>query len=272
MQTITEKPKVAETVDRKPLLIETEKGQRSVLNYINSGQITLAKAPTFKATEKIIWDILNAVQINPTTGVPKFPERGPSAIILDSVSALNSVTIQDIVMENPKGLWDNRAKLQASQPTWGMLGGLVTRLMRTARALNIPLIITAAEQEREDKVSGLVTHFPALNPQVLTDLVYNSDTVLRVYRTAGKRVVRCQPDDHYYAKIRVPDNLPPAPDYIANDDPNSWAPVIKKLNSTTGGLFAPMDESGELSPVLLYGMSGVGKTRLAVELALSVTK
>lgn len=267
-QTKAETPPEARA--RKPLLIETEKGQRSVLNYIKTGQVDLEKANSFKAAEKVVWDLVARVGIDSKTGAPKHPELGPSAIVLDSVSALNSVTIQDIVLENPNGLWENRTRLQASQPTWGMLGGLVTRLMRTARALNIPLIITAAEQEREDKLNGTITHFPALNPQVLTDLVHNADTVLRVYRTAGKRVVRCQPDDHYYAKIRVPDNLPPAPDYFANDDPNSWAPTIKKLNSVTGGLFEPMDESGDISPVLLYGMAGVGKTRLAVELALSI--
>lgn len=245
----------------KPILIDTEKGRRSVLSFINSGAIELAKAPTFKAAEDVIWKL---------QGTGMFNNVHPSAIILDSSSALAATTIQDVVMENPKGLWENRAKLQASQPTWGMMGGLITRLMRVSRSLNIPLIITAAEQEREDKVSGLITHFPALNPQVLTDLVYNSDTVLRVYRTAGKRVVRCQPDDHYFAKIRVPDNLPPAPDYFANEDPASWAPTIKKLNQITGGLFVPLDDTGELSPVMLYGMPCVGKTRLAVELALSV--
>lgn len=245
------------TKGKPPLYIDTEKGRRSVLNFIKTGQISLFTADTFKDAEKAIWEITRS-------------KDKPRGIILDSASALATKTIQDVVLENPTSLWDNRSRLQASQPTWGMMGGLMMRLMRVSRSLNIPLVITAAEQERTDEISKLVTHFPALNPQVLTDLVYNSDTVLRVYRTAGKRVVRCQPDDHYFAKIRVPDNLPPAPDYIVNDDANSWKPVIKKLHEITGGLFAPLDDSGEISPVLLYGMSGVGKTRLAVELLLSV--
>ncbi|MGH7745892.1 MAG: hypothetical protein ACREQ5_14095, partial [Candidatus Dormibacteria bacterium] len=110
------------------------------------------------------------------------------------------------------------------------------------------------------------------SPMVLSPLVYGSDMVLRVYRTAGKRVIRTQPDSHYYAKMRIPDEMPEAPDYIVNASEKNWSSSIEQLHKITGGFFKPLDSSGALCPILLYGASGVGKTRLAVEMLLSLGK
>jgi hypothetical protein len=244
-------------ITNKPLLIDAEKGRKSVLGYIQRGDIQCLKVDKFPEAENIIWQIWKSTV-------------KPAGIVFDGVSALASKTIQDVVMDNPTAIWDNRARLQASQPTWQQQANVILRLLRVSRALNIPLVLTAWEQTREDELTKVSTHFPSVNPALLTDITHNADTVLRVYRTAGRRMVRCQPDDNYYAKIRVPDNLPPAPEYIENKSDKDWAPTVDRLKVVSGGLFKPLDDSGELSPMVLYGLSGVGKTRLAVELILSV--
>lgn len=256
----------------KPLYIDIEKGRRSVLGYIQSGKVDLRACNSFEEVEKVVLGLVAQVKWD-VKGVPQWTGKNPAptAIIFDSISKLAKITLQDVTLENPSSLWANRTRLAASTPGYGQLGNLLLRLMRFARALNIPLILTAGERIRENQVTGATTYFPDFTPEILSGFMHDCDTVLRLSRTAGTRVARLQPDDNYYAKIRVPDNLPPAPDIVSNPkDKTDWTETIKRLDTITGGIFAPLDESGEISPVLLYGTAGVGKTRLAVELALSL--
>ena len=263
----------------KVIYIDVEKGRRSILGLLKGGRIDLRSCDTFLDVEKVVFELVRQVKWRKEMrdgkeiAIAEWKGAGPkpAAVILDSGSRLAKVTIQDITSENPQALWTNRTRLAASQPGYGQLSGLLLRLVRFARALTIPLIIIAGEKVRHNDTTGVDTYFPDFTPEVLADFVHNCDMVLRLSRTAGTRVIRTQPDDNYYAKIRVPDNLPPAPDVIPNPkDKTDWSESIKKLNTATGGLFSPLDESGEISPLLLYGTAGVGKTRLAVELALSL--
>lgn len=248
-----------------PLLIDTERGSKSVRGSIEAGKIKRVHAQKFYDVEKIVWQLESD------------KKNRPAGLILDTINALATVTIQDVVKENPNGLWANRGSLKASYNDFGQSNGLIIRLLRVARALKIPVIICAHDGEREDDASGLTMHFPDLPRQLRGDLVGNADTVLRLSRSSalveiegqrypkGTRLIQCMPNDTVYAKIRVPDNLPPAPDVIGNTSAENWKPAIDKLNKVTGGLLAP-DEFGEISPVVIYGAPGVGKTRLAVEL------
>lgn len=268
-------PKTAESAPPKtapvPLLLDTERGSKSVRGSIEAGKIERAHVRTFLDAEKVVW------------ALERKQRPMPSGLILDTINALAAVTLQDVVKENPNGLWANRASLKASYNDYGSSNGLIIRLLRVARAFKIPVIITAHDGEREDDDIGATMHFPDLPRQLRHDVIGNADTVLRLSRSSnmvkmgsetypkGTRLVQCMPTDTVYAKIRVPDNLPPAPDVIGNTSASDWKPVIAKLNTVSGGLLAPDDE-GEISPVILYGAPGVGKTRLAVELLLQNEK
>lgn len=255
----------------KPLLIDTERGSKSVRGSIEAGKIDRVHVRKFTELEKIVWDL----------------ERGrtakPSGMIFDTINSAYTGTLQDVVKENPSGLWANRTALKASYNDFGQANDLFMRLLRVARNFKIPFIITAHDGEREDADMGVTMHFPDLPRQLRHDVISNADTVLRVTRSAnivkigsetypkGTRLIQCSPSDAVYAKIRVPDNLPPAPDVIGNTSAENWAPAITKLHKVSGGLFAPDDE-GEISPVIIYGAPGIGKTRLAVELLLTEQK
>lgn len=266
--TAVPKPEAATTA---PLLIDTERGSKSVRGSIEAGKIERVHVRKFVDLEKIVWEL------------ERRQRPRPRGLILDTINAIYTVTIQDVVKENPNGLWANRTALKASYNDFGQANDLCMRLLRVARAQRIPFIITAHDGEREDADMGVTMHFPDLPRQLRHDIVQNADTVLRFSRSSnivkvgtetfpkGTRMIQCMPSDSVYAKIRVPDNLPPAPDVVANTSTTDWKPAIAKLDKISGGLLAP-DEEGEISPVVVYGIPGVGKTRFAVELLLTDQK
>lgn len=244
-----------------PILIDTEKGHRSVSGFIKRGELRLVEARSFKAVEKVIWEIESA------------PIK-PRGIILDTITNFAATTILDVTKETPRGqIWENRTSLQSTQQQWGIMGGIIIRLLRVARSFGIPVYLTSHEGERYDEAAGISRHFPDLNNMLLKDVVQNADAVLRVYRSsamfeadgkrynAGTLAVRVMPNEQFYAKIRVPDDLPVPPAVLGNSSPNDWKPVVKRLYELTGGL----------ESVVIYGAPGVGKTRLAAELATYVS-
>jgi hypothetical protein len=243
-----------------PLIIDTELGTRSVSGFIQRGEVVVKQAESFKEVEKIVWGI-------------EASKTRPAGVVLDTVTSLASKTSFDVGHESiPKnGIWEGRFNLATTQPQWGVMSTCLILLARVCRSFGVPLIFTAHEGERHDEASGSTLHFPDLNPMLLKDLVQNADAVLRVSRSstifesegkrfpAGSRAIRCSPDEKYYAKIRIPDDAPSAPNLIGNDDPKSWKPAIERLWEIA---------QGPLHCIVIYGAPGVGKTRLATELVM----
>ncbi|MDE2103292.1 MAG: hypothetical protein KGL39_38990 [Patescibacteria group bacterium] len=229
------------------------------------------KILSYYEAEKIVWDIESS-------------KVKPAGIILDSITGLVTAASYDVAHEDiPRGkIWSSRFSLATSQPNWGVMTTTIVLLNRVCRSMGIPFIMTAQEDERRDEASGKDMHFPQVNPAVRGDIIPMSDAVLRVSKSssvfesagkrfaAGDRVIRCQPNDEIYAKCRVPDDAPPAPDVIGNEIKDekgqpvlNWQPALNRLWVAT---VLPLDT------VVIYGRAGVGKTRLAVELVLYYAK
>lgn len=256
MQTATKPAQPAATLDDAPVIIDTEKGTKSVAGFARRGQIKIVPAHSFKEVENAVWAIEGA-------------KTKPRGIVLDTITGLVGVAILNVVRETPRNqIWENRSMMQATKQHWGQMGGIVVRLLNVARSCGIPFIITAHEGEREDEVAGTTRHFPDLNKFVRSDVVNNADMVARVYRSsslfeadgkrypAGSLAVRIMPTEQYYAKIRVPDDAPVPPAVLGNDSKTDWKPVVERLFALTEGF----------ETAVLYGEPGVGKTRLATEL------
>lgn len=244
---------------RKPLVINVEDGIQSIAGFIKRGEVDVKDASTFKAVEKIVWEIEAA-------------KNKPSGILFDTITGLASRAAYDVGHDSiPRnGIWDNRFNLATSQPQWGVMSTTLILLARVCKTFGIPLIYTAHEGERHDEASGSTLHFPDLNPMLLKDLVNNADAVLRVSRSSsifeaegqrfvsGSRVIRCAPNDQFYAKLRTPDDAPPAPQVIGCPaDSKNWKPAVERLWSAA---------QGPLKATVIYGAPGVGKTRLATEI------
>ena len=259
-------PKTAAVFDPAiPILIDTEGGTRSVAGFERRGELRIKKAETFKDVERLVWEI-EAAKVK------------PAGVILDSITGLIAKASFDVGHEGiPKnGIWENRFNLATSQPHWGVMSTTIVLLNRVCRSLGIPFFMTAQEKERMDEASGKEMHFPAANPKVLDDIVPFSDAILRVSVNTtmfeaggarfepGSRVIRCQPNDEIYAKCRVPDDAPPAPNLIGNEkNIANWGPAIERLAQAT---------TDPLATIVIYGRAGTGKTRLATELMLYYAK
>jgi AAA domain len=257
--TTTAPPQAEAPPDRKPLVFNVENGIRSIGGYIKRGEVNVKDTPTFTAVEKLVWEIESS-------------KNKPSGILIDTITGLASRASFDVGHDSiPRnGIWSNRFSLATTQPQWGVMSTTIILLTRVCRTFGIPLFFTAHEGERHDEASSSTMHFPDLNPMLLKDLVNNSDAVLRVSRSSaifeaegqrfpsGSRVIRCAPNDQYYAKLRVPDDAPPAPSVIGCPaDSKNWRPAVERLYSAA---------QGPLECTLIYGAPGVGKTRLATEI------
>lgn len=241
------------------VLIDSERGARSVNHLVASGAVEVINANKFEDVENVVWQIIRN-------------ERKADGIIIDSITSLATTTRQDLIVDpammNNASLWQNRAKLTAAQRDWGNMSDLIGRLMRLLRDnTNVPIIAICHEGEREDLTTGMDKKGPDLNAALLKEVIHFSDAVLRLsllgatievegQRYApGTRVLRLIGNEQCMAKVRIPGNMPQPPEILPDPTKARFLKVVGEMPHA----------------VALYGPSGAGKTTLACELLVNKT-
>lgn len=238
----------------KTLLIETERRSYTVQDRIEAGDVELVDAIHLKEVEAIVWEVI--------TG-----KRKCDILVIDTLTTLKTQTMMDVSgtkagpQTNGLNLWDNRDKFKATQPEWGIMSDLLTRLVLHLRDLPITTILVCHEGTREVEDGLYERRAPNLNPALIGPVLDNSDIIIRLgvlgreteiagkKWAAGTRVARLLEDDRHVAKAATPSIKIKAPALLAE-------PTLGSLLTAIGGKKLP-------GMITIYGSQGAGKTNLA---------
>jgi hypothetical protein len=243
------------------LYLDTEKGALSIRSRIKNGSIVRKYTPNITSLHAAAW-----------SGLVRAKTK-PDAVVIDTLTTLATTVRLDVVIDPRKvdgatDPWENRGLLTASQRDWGEMSDLIIRDLRMIRdnETEVPSVFVCHEGDREDPTTDIKKDGPDLNKMLLRDVYALSDLVVRIYLTdktikdkqdvvhpAGSRVLRIKANPASMAKCRFPDDVPEP------DSPLIFDPTWEKLVDTYGGTIPER--------VLLYGPSGVGKTRFIGSMA-----
>lgn len=238
----------------KTILIETERRSYTVQDRIDAGDVELFDCVHLDEVEKVVWQV--------HVGKLKC-----DILVIDTLTTLKTQTMLDIAgakagsQANGLNLMANREKFKATQPEWGIMSDIMTRLVLFLRDMPITTILVCHEGTREVEDGLYERRAPNLNPALISPVLDNSDLIVRLGILGreteiekkkwppGTRVARLIEDERHVAKVATPSIKIKAPPLVAE-------PTLGSLLTAIGGKKLP-------GMITIYGSQGAGKTNLA---------
>lgn len=238
-----------------------ENGLRTATVYNPEGLVDVEEAPLLADVDAALW------RLRSEPGSPKgYPDRY-DVVVLDTITALAMQHRHTVIFERTgireNAIISNLLKLGSEQRDWGTATDNMMMVLRQYRSLPCVTIFTAHESIKEDETTKETKIGPAVNKQLLGDLLNFTDDAFRLSAVmkpttyedkiypARTRFLRMAQSDQHFTKIRIgvgmhhPELLP---------DPDLW-----KVRTVLGPFFA--------NRFLIFGSAGAGKTSFACSLS-----
>lgn len=251
-------------------LLDTENGRTSVANLIRAGYVEAVYTPTFQALETEVNKLIAS-------------KDRDFMLVIDTVTTTATKTRQDLTVDpkdvDGKSIWDLRFKLQSDQKQWNQTTDSLLRLFGRIRSSNIPCVLIAHENEREDPSTGLDKFGPAFNPALRDGVFAMCDVIARYSRSnaevkigdtvfpRGTRVLRMEGNDSAIAGYRNPDpDTFDVPEVVFPKKPGAKEGVTLQQLATIFGGELPHGE-GVAPFIVIYGPPKIGKTTMVCSFA-----
>ena len=224
-------------------------GKRDVTIYNPEGMVDVEHTPTLDLLDKAYWRIREG----------KYPDKH-DVVTIDTITTL-SVSHRHLVLMNRRNIGEkevmkNYLKLTPEYKDWGVTSDNIIMILRQFRGLPCLTLFLTHDRKNEDEFTKEKTVGPALNAQLLGDMLNNTDDAFRITNSekiikidnktypAKTRFLRIAQSDTYQTKVRMGFNQQ-FPDYIVN--PDLW-----KILEIKGIYFCRR--------LVVFGPRGAGKT------------
>lgn len=203
----------------RPLILDTERGSKSLLNHPKLAGVDVLQVYTFKDLHDIFWELKDTES--------EFSKKYDS-VIIDSISELQKVQLDELLdaaVEKNK----NRSPYLPEWQEFNMNTNAMRRIVIAFRDLEKHLVITAHSIAEKDGMEGSMVYRTATTPKLATTLEGVMDIV--GYMTLDKakdgtytRNIQVHPDRRVRAKTRV--GLPPI---VQNPSFNTLLSAYQKM-------------------------------------------